>query len=46
MNKNVRINDVLYRQLKSLSHKNEMSATRYINKLLEEAIKNESKATK
>lgn len=41
MSKNVRINDVLYRQLKSLAHKNEMSATRYINKLLEEAIKDE-----
>lgn len=44
--KNVRINDALYSQLKSLAYKNEMSATKYINKLLEEAIKDESKTIK
>lgn len=42
MTTNVRIKKDLYDKLTKLSYKNEMSRTAYINKLLEEAIKNEN----
>lgn len=36
--KHVRIEDNLYKELRSMSFKNEMSITRYINELLKQSL--------
>ena len=40
--KHVRIEDELYKALRSMAFKNEKSLTRYINELLKKAIKKEN----